>query len=106
MPLITRIAEQNRKPSRRNTFLDGRVAVGLNPNTVAKFRVREGLELSPAQVKQIEFGERRQEVFDHAMRFLQRRLQSRSELRRKLQLKDYPVDLIDDVLDELAELGY
>lgn len=106
MPLITRIIEQKRRPNRRNVHLDGRFGFGCHVNVVARFRLREGLNLTPQQVREIEQGELRQECFDQAMACLGRRLHSRSELQRKLARREHGSAIIASVLDELTRLGY
>lgn len=106
MPTITRISEQKRRPNRRNVYLDGRFAFGCNLNVVAKFRLREGLALSEAQVSAIEEGEVRQECFDKAMEYLGQRLHSRSELQKKLMRREYGEVIINAVLGDLTRLRY
>jgi regulatory protein len=106
MPTITRIAEQKRRPNRRNVFLDGVFAFGCNVNVVAKFRLHEGMVLSPDQVQQIQLGEVKQECFDKAMESLGSRLHSRAELRRKLLRREYGEAVVNAVLDDLTRLGY
>jgi regulatory protein len=106
VPVITRISEQKRRPNRRNVYLDGAFAFGCNLNVVAKFRLREGISLSEEQVKQIQLGEVKQECFDEAMKAIQSRLHSRSELQRKLMRREYGGEVVDAVLDDLARLGY
>src|SRR5687768_9569765 len=106
MPVITRIAEQKRSANRRNIYLDASFAFGVNRNVVAKFKVKEGMPLTPDQVRAIEQGEVRQDCFDTAMDYLGRRLHSRRELRAKLMRKEFGEAIIDDVLRELERLGY
>jgi regulatory protein len=106
MPIVTKIIEQKRRPNRRNIYLDGRFAFGLNDNVVARFRLRVGMNLTDAQVAQIEQGEVRQECFDDAMKYLKSRLHSRAELRRKLVRREHPEEMIDQVLSELGRMGY
>lgn len=106
MPLITRIAEQKRRANRRNVYLDGRFAFGCNLNVVAKFKLREGINLTAEQVTAIEAGEVRQECFDKALEYLGLRLHSRSELAKKLARREYGDAIISGVLDELSRLGY
>jgi regulatory protein len=106
MPLITRISEQKRRPNRRNIYLDGSFAFGCNVNVVAKFRLREGMTLTPEQVRQIELGEVKQECFDRAMAALGSRLHSRAELYKKLMRREYGDTVVNTVLDDLARLGY
>ena len=106
MPVVTRISEQSRRPNRRNVYLDGAFAFGCNLNVVAKFRLREGMNLTDEQVRQIQLGEVKQECFDRAMDALSSRLHSRSELRIKLMRREYGDAVVDAALDDLTRLGY
>src|SRR5690349_12103789 len=106
MPTVTKIIEQKRRANRRNVYLDGAFAFGLSDNVVARFRLREGMALSAEQVQEIARGEVRQECFDFAMKYLQARLHSRAELRRKLVRREYGDQVIDGVLDDLTRMGY
>ena len=106
MPKITQISEQKRRPNRRNVYLDGKFAFGCNVNVVAKFRLREGLELDTDQLSRILTGEVRQEAFDYALKTLERRLHSKMELSRKLAKREYAAEMIDEVLADLERLGY
>jgi len=103
---LTKISEQKRRANRRNIFLDGKFAFGCNLNVVAKFRLREGMNLSDEQVKSIQQGEVRQECFDQAMKLLERRLHSRAEMQRKLARREYGEQVISGVLDDLVRMGY
>src|SRR3954468_9807132 len=101
MPTITKITEQKRSPNRRAIYLDGAFAFGCNLNVVVKFKLKEGQQLTLDQIKKIEQGELRQECFDAAVRFLERRLHSSNELKRKLKPREYPPSLVDEVLADL-----
>ena len=61
MPTVTSIKEQRRKANRRNVYLDGSFAFGCNLNVIARFRLREGLELSSEEIEQNQRGEIRQD---------------------------------------------
>jgi regulatory protein len=106
MPTITKIAEQKRRPNRRNIFLDGAFAFGCNVNVVAKFRLRPGMQLSDEQVRAVEQGEVKQEAFDAATHLLRSRLHSAAEVRRKLSRKEYGNAVVDAVIADLARMGY
>ena len=106
MPTITNIAEQKRRANRRNVYLDGAFAFGCNVNVVARFRLRAGMVLTDQEVLAIQLGEVKQECFDAAMRFLQTRLHSTSELRRKLMRKEWGGEVVDATLADLARMGY
>jgi regulatory protein len=106
MPVITKIVEQKKRPNRRNVYLDGAFAFGLNDNVVARFRLREGMVISAEMVAEIAAGEVRQECFDYAMKYLQMRLHSSAELRRKLVRREYGEAVIDGVIADLLRMGY
>ncbi len=106
MPTITQITPQKRRANRRSVYLDGKFAFGCNLNVVAKFRLHEGMVISADDLTGIEQGELRQECFDKAIKCLERRLHSRSELQTKLKKFDYPASLIVAVLDQLTEMNY
>jgi len=106
MPTITKISESKRRPNRRSVYLDGGFAFAVNLNVVARFRLREGIVLSDAQIAEIEQGEVRQECFDRATQYLQSRLHSRAELSKKLMRREFVPTIISSVLDQLTELGY
>jgi regulatory protein len=106
MPTITSILEQKRTPNRRSVYLDGSFAFACNLNVVARFRLRAGLELSVEKIEQIQQGEVRQECFDAALRFLQTRMHSRFELKKKLMRKEWGQGIVEAVLDDLERMEY
>jgi regulatory protein len=106
MPVITKIAEPPRRPSRRRIYLDGKFALTVNLNVIAKFRLREGKTISDADLRAIEQGHVRQTCLDHALRYLSHRLHSRQQLRQKLLRKSFMPAMIEDVLDQLTQLAY
>jgi regulatory protein len=106
MPTITQISEQKKRPNRRNVYLDGKFAFGVNLNVVARFRLTVGKNLSAGDVAEIATGEVRQECFDKATEYLGQRLHSRAELKRKLMRREYGEAVIEEVLENLERLDY
>jgi regulatory protein len=106
VPTITKILDQRRRANRRSVHLDGTFAFGCNLNVIARFRLREGMNLTAEEVEQIQQGEVRQECFDAALRFVQMRLHSRAELKRKLARKEFGPATIESVLDDLVRMEY
>jgi regulatory protein len=106
MPTITKLEPTRRNPNRRSIHLDGQFAFAVNLNVVAKFKLREGQTLTPEQVEQIQQGELRQEALDTALKFIQLRLHSRAELKKKLARKEFGDAVIESVLEDLTRLGY
>jgi regulatory protein len=106
MPLITRISEQKRRKNRRNIYLDGVFAFACNQNVVRKFALAEGKSLDAAEIERVLQGEVQQECFDRGIRLLEQRMHSAAELRRKLARHEYGAQVLDRVLERLAQLGY
>ena len=106
MPTVTSITEQKKRANRRSIYLDGAFAFGVNLNVVAKFHLHEGQRLSDDEVAAIQAGSVRQECFDHAMRYIEKRMQSRRELQQKLTRAEYGPAVIESVLNQLTELDY
>jgi regulatory protein len=106
MAFVTKISEQKKRPNRRNIFLDGKFAFGVNLNVVARFRLTVGKSLSASDVAEIQTGEVRQECFDKATEYLSQRLHSRAELKKKLMRREYGESVIEAVLDNLERLDY
>jgi regulatory protein len=106
MPKVTKISEQRRRGNRRNIYLDGAFAFGCNVNVVARFRLREGLDLTDEKVQEIQLGEVKQECFDSAIKLLESRLHGTTEIRRKLSRKEWGNEVIEAVIADLLRLGY
>ena len=106
MARITQIVEQKRRANRRSVFINGRFAFGCSVTVIARFRLREGMEVSAEKLRQIELGVVKQECFDKAMSYLQSRLHSARELRRKLARQEWGEAVIDAVVEDLTRLGY
>lgn len=104
--MITRIVETPGRPHWRRIYLDGKPALLCSVNVVARFGLRPMMELSEASIEAIRVGQIRQECFDTAMRFLQRRMHSRTQLQTKLARKEFDQATIAEVLSELERLGY
>lgn len=106
MSVITKITEQKRNRDRRNVFLDGKFAFGCNILIIAKFQLRPGMRLDEQQIREIEFGDVKQECMAAAMQFLSHRLHSRAELYRKLARREWGETIIDSVMEDLTRMGY
>jgi regulatory protein len=106
LPTVTKITEQKRAANRRSVYLDGSFAFGCNLNVVARFRLHEGMTVSPEQIEQIQRGELRQECLDSAFRSIESRMHSRAELKRKLMKKEWGETVVEGVLEDLTRLGY
>lgn len=102
MPRVTRILEDKRRPRRRVIHLDGRRAFACDASLVQKHALAVGRDLSDAEVERLRGGVARQACLSAAVRLLERRMQSRADLRGKLLRRaQWTVAMIDEVLSEL-----
>lgn len=106
---ITALEPQARHPNRYNLSLDGRFAFGLDARLVLQHGLAVGGELSEDDVARLRGQDEEGRLFDAAVRFLGPRPRSRAEVRTRLlrprpNQPPPPLDVVNRVLDRLAEL--
>lgn len=106
---ITALEPQARHPNRYNLSLDGRFAFGLDARLVLQHALAVGGELSEDDVARLRGQDEEGRLFDAAVRFLGPRPRSRAEVRTRLlrprpNQPPPPLDVVNRVLDRLAEL--
>jgi regulatory protein len=104
--VVTAITPTKRNPRRLSVFVDRRFAFAVNQNVIGQLGIRVGDALDAQRLAEIEAGEVRQEVFDHAIQYVSRRAHSRRELTQKLLKKGHPPGVVNQTLERLADLGY
>lgn len=102
---ITALQPQVTDPNRINIFVDGRFYMGVYALIVLKLGLKVRQELTPELQQALKMEETRQKAIDGAMNYLSFRPRSREEIRRYLRKKETPAELIEDVLERLAELN-
>lgn len=103
MGRITAIEPQARHANRFNLYIDDQFAIGLSDILAAKLRV--GQELDVEAISTLEREESVETAHEKALRFLEPRPRSASELRQHLQKKKIEGDVIDRVIERLTEAG-
>ena len=106
---ITALEPQARHPNRYNLSLDGRFAFGLDARLVLQHGLAIGAELSEEEATRLRGQDEEGRLFDAAVRFLGPRPRSRAEVRTRLlrprpNQPPPPLDVVNHVLDRLAEL--
>ena len=101
---ITALQQQATDANRVNIFVDGRFYIGVYAVIVLKLGLKVQQELTPELQQALKLEETRQKAIDGAMNYLSFRPRSREEIRRYLRKKETPPELIEDVLERLAEL--
>lgn len=102
---ITKIEPQKKNPNRRNIYLDGEFAVGVGAETLLRFGLRTGDELSPDTLKAIENAEEQSGAKHAALRFLAHRHRTRKEIRDRLREKEFGEEEINRAIDDLERAG-
>ena len=102
---ITKIEPQKRKPGRKNIYIDGQFGVGVSNETVIRFQLRKGDEITPRLLKEMESAEGLAEMKNVALRFLTHRPRTIHEVRQKLLTKKFAEKEIERVLKNLRESG-
>jgi len=100
---ITALKAQKRNAQRVNIFLDGEFAFGLSRITAAWLAI--GQELSDDKIAQLQHDDAREVAHQRALRLLERRERTESEIRRNLAKHEVPETVIDEVLTRLKASG-
>ena len=106
MAHITDISKQVKNPGRINLYLDGEFYCGLDEFTAAAHRLRIDGEVDAEELARIVFDEECNSAFEKAMRFINVRMRSESEIRRILTEKRYSDIVIDTTVEKLASYRY
>ena len=102
---ITQIAPQQRNPSRRNLYVDDTFAAGISTETLLRFGLRVGDEITHATLQEIEKTEELVNAHGAALRYLGVRPRTEKEIRDKLREKEFGDEEIARTIAELKASG-
>ncbi len=105
MSKITRIEEQKKKKNRVNLYIDGEFSLGLYKDTVVKFHLYEGKEITALQLSEIQYNENLSYAKEKTRNYLSYRPRSKKEIRDYLQLKGFNKEVIDEVVSDFEQAG-
>lgn len=100
---ITAIEPQARHANRYNLYIDDRFVLGLSAIVAAKLHV--GQVLSAADLAALDEAEALENAHERALRYLEPRPRSTSEVRDHLRKKQIAPELIDRVITRLTDAG-
>lgn len=100
---ITALKAQKRNVQRVSVYLDGEYAFGLTRITAAWLAV--GQELSDEKIAQLRADDASESAYQQALRLLDKRPRSESEVRRNLVQHGISDDVIQEVLQRLKRSG-
>ena len=103
MGRITAIEPQARHANRFNLYIDNTFALGLSAIIAAKLHV--GQTLSDSDLSALEHEEAFESARELALRFLETRPRSTTEVKQRLRKKEIADAVIDQVVTRLQEVG-
>jgi len=84
--IVTLLESQKKDPSRVNLYIDGEFNCGISVNTIAKYSLYVGKEITQEVLDELFFSELESRFFDRAMGFLDR--SPKTERQVRIYLKD------------------
>jgi regulatory protein len=103
---ITALEQQAHNPNRVNLYADGAFLMGISAELMLKLSLHLDQELSSTDVEQLKQAENLQQAIERAINYLSFRPRSQEEVRRHLQKKETPPEIIDEALAYLKERDY
>jgi regulatory protein len=103
---ITSIKQQIKNQERVSIFVDGKYSFSLSLDELLKYKLKNGDELSPADIKKYKKQSADGKLRMRALEWLINRPHSEREFRDYLYRKKADKDQIDQLIDEFTEKGY
>lgn len=100
---ITALSVQKRNPQRVNVYLDGEFAFGLARIIAGWLKIGE--QLSDEKIAQLQAEDGFENAYQHALKYISYRPRTRQEIRRNLKEHETPEEVIEKILQRLAQLG-
>jgi len=102
---ITAIEIQKNDPDRRSIYLDGVFSVGVSSEVVLTLGLYVGQEVGEQELEAVAYREDRRKAINSAINLLSYRDRTIGEIEKRLKKsKNYPDDLIGEVIEELTRL--
>ena len=105
MKHITKISAQKR-PGRYNIFLDEKYAFSVSAKVLADFVLVKDKEVTDEQISAIQKADNNARAEEKALHFLGYQPRSKKELKTYLKGQEIDPETIEQVCENLAELGY
>lgn len=103
---ITAIEPQKKDPERKNLIADGKFLIGISVEVLGRFGLRRGDQINDKILSEIQAAEELFQAKRKALEYLSRRMHSEKELKQKLQMKRFPAETIQKLLDDFRTAGY
>lgn len=104
-PMIITAIEKQRRGRRVNIYLDGHFALSLSLAVLGQAGLYQGMALDEKAVAELRQADLRQRANEAAWRLLSYRPRSQNEMRRQLQRRGLPPELIEETMNKLIQQG-
>ena len=100
---ITRIENQKNRPGRKTIFADGEFLIGVGTDTLIRFGLRTGDEITPETLRRLQKAEELLAARTAALRYLAVRPRTEREIRDALREKEFPDEVAAETIGALKE---
>jgi regulatory protein len=102
---ITRIENQKKRPGRKNIYADDAFLIGVGAETLLRFGLRTGDEITPEKLALLARTEELLGAKNAALRYMSTRPRSEREVHDKLREKEYGEEEIGRIIEDLKRAG-
>ena len=106
MAIITDIKRQQKQKDRFNIYLDEKFVCGLNDETIIKYGIKIGKEISGEELIEIQLDSEQIVAFNKSISLLERKLYSVKQMKDKLKEKGFADVTIEKCIEKLTGYGY
>ncbi|MGY3723878.1 regulatory protein [Granulicatella balaenopterae] len=103
---ITKVEVQKKNKKRYSLYFNEEYAFGVEEETLIKFGLFKGTELTNEEIKRIQEEDEKNRAIALAIRFLARQLRTEKEVQKKLLKAEIGEETIAQVIERLKEMGY
>ena len=102
---ISAIETQEKRENRRSIFINGKFALGVDATVVADLGLRVGQQISEDELRTVVHAELVTKARERALKLLDYRARSRTEIARRLARAGFEEDVIEETLGRLERMG-
>jgi regulatory protein len=100
---ITKIEPQKKRAGRKSIFADGVFCIGVASDTLIRFGLRTGDEITPARLRELERAEELLAARTSALRFIAVRARTEREIRDALREKEFSDEIAAETIASLKD---
>ena len=106
MSKITQISTQSNNKQRCNVFVDEEFAIGVSLETVMKFRLKVGMEITKEKLLEITLDAEKTDAMNKAVGYVSKTLKTKKQVVTYLLGKGFNEPVVYYVIDKLKEFRY